>query len=228
MRQSTRYPEWRRFFVERLPLALSRDAEAKLAFRGKLSAYFRGELPHCKEVVTSTLLCLLDTSTASNICNEQVDGSNIVLRVSRPWPSRTEKALRMSLDNGLFDDFEVVIPPRPAVPSYTVYLATAIAGGFFSKFGHAGMSQRSRARSRWPIIFQSSALVRLRVRSLPFNVGDKSPYPPPLFSHGLVGRPSRTTRTPTPSLSSHLGQNTLNHSQVGAPQTLSSEDAHVR
>ena len=76
----------------------------------------------------------------------------------------------MSLDNGLFDDFEVVVPPRPVAPSYTVYLATAIVGGVFSKLGHAGVSPNSRTRSRQLMVSQSPALVRLRVESLPFNV----------------------------------------------------------
>jgi len=132
----------------------------------------------------------------------------------------------MSLDNGLFDDFEVVIP---AAPSYTVHFATVIVGGVFSKLGHAGTSLNSRTGSRRFIVkFQSSAFVRLRAKSLPFNVGDKSPYPFPFFSHKLVGRPLRTTRTPTAWLLSHLGRGKLNRLLVGAPQTLSSEDAHVQ
>jgi len=145
---STRYPEWRRVFVERLPPILSRDLEAKLAFGEKLSAYFRGELPHCKEVVTSILLRLLDTSTINDIYDKRVDGVNTILRVPHPWPTRTKGALRTSLSNGLFDDFELAIAPRPAAPRYTVYLATVIMGGVFSQFGQLGMSLSFRTRPR--------------------------------------------------------------------------------
>jgi len=143
----TRYPEWRCVFVERLSSLLSRNNEAKVAFRGKLFSYFHGELPHCKEVVTSTLLCLLDTSTTNDICDEQVDGCNTILRVSRSWPSRTKEALRMSLDGGSFDDFELVVPSSPAAPEHSVYFATVIVDWGFSSLSWPGVSLDSRAKS---------------------------------------------------------------------------------
>lgn len=130
-----RYPELRRVFVERLPPALSRDPEAKLAFEQKLSAYFRGDLPHCKEIITSTLLYLMDKYTIHNICDSPVDGYNTISRVSCPWPGRTREALRVSLDNGVFDDFELTIVPGPTAPAYSVYFAAVVMGdGVCSSF----------------------------------------------------------------------------------------------
>lgn len=130
---------------------VSCDEAAKLAFRGKLSAYFRGELPHCKEVVTSTLLCLLDGSTINEISDERVDECNTISRLTCAWPGRTREALGMSLDNGAFDDFELVIPSNTATPRYKVYLATTIMGGIMgrvvSQLSQPGMSLSSRARS---------------------------------------------------------------------------------
>jgi len=123
---TTRYPEWRRTYIERLAPALTRDSEAKLAFETKLSAYFRGELPHCKEIITSTLLALLDTST---IQDDHVPPGFVyitILRVSCPWPGRTKEALRFSLDNGILDDFKLDIAFGPALTTYQVHLAPTV------------------------------------------------------------------------------------------------------
>ena len=118
-----RHPDLRRAFVERLPLALSRDSKAKLAFQKKISSYFRGDLPHCKEIVTSTLLCLLDKSNIHAIRNKPTDDDNPILRVSSPWPGRTKEALRVSLDNGTFDDFTV----GPIQQEFrTIYFSTVV------------------------------------------------------------------------------------------------------
>lgn len=106
-----RHPDLCRAFVERLPSALSRDSKAKLAFQKKISSYFCGELPECKEVVTSTLLCLLDKSTIRAVSDKPIDGCNTILRVSSPWPGRTKEALRVSLDSGTFDDFTICPVP---------------------------------------------------------------------------------------------------------------------
>ena len=48
------------------------------------------------------------------------------MRVSRPWPGRTKEALRRSLDNGIFDDFELEIVHGLEVPIRLVYLAPAV------------------------------------------------------------------------------------------------------
>lgn len=123
IRPSTRYPEWRCVLVERLRLALSSDIGAKLAFERKLSAYFCGELPHCKETITCMLLCLLDQSTINEHCYKGVDGFNTIPRVSYPWPVRTKEALRVSLDNGVFDDFELATATNQAK---TMHLSTVV------------------------------------------------------------------------------------------------------
>lgn len=142
---STRYPEWRRAFVERLPLAL-RDPEAKLTFERNVSTYFRGELPHCKEIITSTLLGLLDNSTIHAIYGRPTDGCHAISRVSRPWPGRTKEALRTSLANGIFADFGHAITPNPAVSMPSVYLTTAIMDGLFSSLLWRCMSPKFHVR----------------------------------------------------------------------------------
>lgn len=116
-----RYPEWRRVFVERLLFVLSSDSEAKLAFQGKLSGYFRGELPHCKEILTTTLMALLDSSTIHATGEMPADECNTVMRVSYPWPGRTKEVLGISLNSGLFDDFKLAIPRGPGKPRHLLY-----------------------------------------------------------------------------------------------------------
>ena len=161
---STRYPEWRRVFVERLLPALSRDPGAKLVFQKKLSAYFRGDLPHCKEIITSTLLCLLDISIVRTIGREPVDGYNTTLRVSCPWPDRSKKALRTSLSNGAFEP-EI---PRPA--ALTGLLYTFMNGRVPSL--SQGLTLNSHAGSRRLTVSGSSGC-RQCVKPISVNVGDK-------------------------------------------------------
>ena len=126
---STRSPELRRVFTERLPLALSRSPEAKRAFKGKLFAYFRGELSHCKDLMSSTLLRLMDESTTRTSWCEPLDDHDTIMRVSCPWPDRTKQALRMSLESGIFEDFELGTSPGPAAATPPVYLSTAVTDG---------------------------------------------------------------------------------------------------
>ena len=121
-----RYPEMRRIFIERLKPALSRDSGAKRAFQEKLTAYFCGDLPHCKELITSTLLYLLDRSTIRAIYDRPIGGYNTISRASCAWPGRTREALRASLDSGMFDDFELVIVPSPPTATCSVYFATGV------------------------------------------------------------------------------------------------------
>ena len=124
--ETIRYPEWRRIYIERLTPALSRDPEAKLAFQTKLSAYFCGELPHCKDIIISTLLYLLDGSTIHDTGDMLVDDYYTIMRVSCPWPGRTKEALRRSLDNGIFDNFELEIVRVLEASIHLVYLAPAV------------------------------------------------------------------------------------------------------
>ena len=121
-----RYPEWRRIYVERLSLALSRDPEAKSAFHTKLSAYFSGEVPHCRDIIPSTFLCLMDRSTIRDTPAQAEDDSNTISRVSCPWPNRTKKALCSSLYSGIIDGFELEIVHGQEESTRLVYLPSAI------------------------------------------------------------------------------------------------------
>ena len=123
---TTRYPEWRRIYVERLSSALSHDQEAKSAFHTKLPAYFDGELPHCKDIIPSTFLCLLDQSTICDTPVQVADDCNTILRVSCPWPKRTKSALCKSLDSGILDGFELEIVHGQEESTRLVYLPPAI------------------------------------------------------------------------------------------------------
>ncbi|KAF9647869.1 hypothetical protein BDM02DRAFT_3116340 [Thelephora ganbajun] len=123
---TSRYPEWHYIYVERLASALTRNSKAKLTFQRKLSAYFSGELPRCKEIITSTLLWLLDKSTVRNTFDKPVDDCSTILRVSAPWPDRTKEALRISLDIGTFDKFKFVIARGPAATLRLIYLVPAV------------------------------------------------------------------------------------------------------
>jgi len=120
---STRYPGLTSIFIKRLPQVLSGDPRAKLAFQKKLFAYFRGEIPHCKEVITSTLLYLLDESIP-DVCTEVNGDCDGILRVRARWPTRTRDALRVSLENGVFDDFPIA--PGPVEKAHPVYLSAAV------------------------------------------------------------------------------------------------------
>jgi len=140
-----RYPALRSILVERLPSALSKNSGA-VAFKKKLSAYFHGELPHCKEVITSTLMCLQDEVTIHTKCYELAGGYNSIQRVSCPWPDRTREPLRVSLHNGIFDDFQIA--PDLATTMHPVYLSTTVTDeGVYSSFWRCA-SLNSHARTR--------------------------------------------------------------------------------
>lgn len=100
-----RYPEWCRVYAERLSSALSSNPEAKRAFERKLSAYFSGMLPHCKEIMTSTFLYRLNDPTI----HFAWDNCSAAPRVSQTWPNETKDALHTSLDSGIFDDFKLPV-----------------------------------------------------------------------------------------------------------------------
>ena len=105
---STRYPQWCHVYAERLPSALQRDWDANYKFQNKITTYFSGRLPHCKEVITSTLLNFLG-APSRDVCDESAGSNSTTLRVSRPWPDGTKEALRVSLDYGIFDDWKFPI-----------------------------------------------------------------------------------------------------------------------
>jgi len=65
-------------------------------------------------------------STDSNPCSGPSGGYNAILRVSHPWPVRTKKALRMSLHEGIFEDFSVIVPFSSLSTNHTVYFAGAV------------------------------------------------------------------------------------------------------
>lgn len=100
-----RYPEWNPTYADRLFFAVSTDWEAKCAFQNKLSAYFSGELPHCKEIITSAFLRLVNNSNDRRSHHPLREDHNTISRVSDPWPDWTRDALSLSLDSGVFDGF---------------------------------------------------------------------------------------------------------------------------
>lgn len=53
----------------------------------------------------------------------EMGGYNTVPRVSHPWPARTKKALRISLDMGIFEDIHVVVLPGSESTKHSVYFA---------------------------------------------------------------------------------------------------------
>ena len=165
---TTRYPEWRSIYVGRLSLTLSRDSEAKSAFDTKLSAYLRGELPHCKDIIASTLLCLLDESTIRDTPVQVIDDCNTILRVSCPWPNRTRKALCRSLDSGILDGFELEIVHGQDELTRIVYLPPAIIDDGVRSPHWRCVPLNSRAKLLSLTISQNSAFRErpLRVRLL--------------------------------------------------------------
>lgn len=96
--------------------------------------------------------------------DKPTDGHNAILRVSFPWPDRTKEALRVSLDNGIFDDFTIALtrPTRRTIHFATVVLDSGVVS-----------SLHSRTRSRptfhlilWPLIetdiLPSTLVMKLR------------------------------------------------------------------
>lgn len=171
-----RYPEWRRIYVERLSLALPSDPEAKSAFHTKLSAYFSGEVPHCRDIIPSTFLCLMDKSTIRYIPRQVADDPNTILRVSCSWPNRTKKALCSSLDSGIIDGFELEIVHGQEESTHLVYLPSAIIDdGVRSPQWRCGPLTFC-AESSWLTASQTSTPRErpLRARLLSYNVSGKS------------------------------------------------------
>ena len=109
-----RYPELQGLYVELLgPFLSSRTLQDKRPFRRLLARYFSGELPHSKEMLKSLLQTLMDGTTVVGPHREPSDDCITIPRVSQPWPVRTKVALRTSLDEGVFEDLHISIPPGP-------------------------------------------------------------------------------------------------------------------
>lgn len=156
---STRYPELNRIYAERLLPALCHDEGARLSFWAKVHAYFSGELPHCKDVITSTLLNLLDIPTPE-VCNEPAGDHGTISRVSQPWPNGTQEALRVSLGNGVFDDLKFSISCGPKATVHLVHFPLALV----SDRAHV---ERSSARASGFSLFAS--VTDLHIHPLSFH-----------------------------------------------------------
>jgi hypothetical protein len=86
----------------------------------------------------------MDGTTVSGP-RETNDNCNTILRVSRPWPVRTEKALRTSLDTGLFEDFHLMIAPGSVPQNYSVHFAGVVDEGVGSPFSRRELSSHHTA-----------------------------------------------------------------------------------
>ena len=103
-------------------------------FRSHLSRYFSGELPHSKDTVTSILQSLMDGPTPGNPSCGLSGDCTTTLRVSLPWPNRTKKALAISLDEGIFENFHLMIPPGLGSTEHVLHFAGAADEGIGSPF----------------------------------------------------------------------------------------------
>lgn len=67
----------------------------------------------------------MDGSTV-NGSNEVHNSCSRIQRVSRPWPTRTKRALFTSLDSGEFESVHVVVPLGPELTEQPIYFAGAV------------------------------------------------------------------------------------------------------
>ena len=84
----------------------------------------------------------MDGSTTRNPPCEPSGDYDTILRVSSPWPARTKKALRISLDRGVFEDFRIVIPPCSVSTERLVHFAGAVDIGVGSSITHCKLPNR--------------------------------------------------------------------------------------
>ena len=154
----------------------------------------------------------MDGATISNPGCELSDNCNIIPRVSHPWPTRTKKALHMSLDKGIFEDFHFVVPPGPAQTKHPVHFAGVVDKGVVSSISHRKLLNHhanelttddglSVCRPYWANKNDAGISLARSVVSL---------HSLPRSSHRPVGGPLRTTRTPILSTSNRLDHKTLN------------------
>ena len=140
---SCRYPELQALYIRQLRSVL-RASASRDAFQKQLSRYFSGEIPHSRDILTSLLQTLMD-GTAVSDPREASDNCNTILRVSCPWPVRTEKALRTSLDTGLFEDFQLVIASGSVPQDCSVHFAGVVDEGVGSPFSRRELSSHHAA-----------------------------------------------------------------------------------
>jgi hypothetical protein len=82
----------------------------------------------------------MDGTTVSDPRCELGGECSTILRVSRPWPVRTKKALLMSLDKGVFEDFHLMVPPGSVPTKDTVHFAGVVDEGVGSPFSRRELS----------------------------------------------------------------------------------------
>lgn len=71
----------------------------------------------------------MDGPGANDLPLEAVDDHNTILRVSHPWPARTKKALRASLDHGIFEDIRVTASSGSESREQPMHFAGAVDEG---------------------------------------------------------------------------------------------------
>ena len=71
----------------------------------------------------------MDGTNTSDHRFEPGSGCDTIPRVPRPWPDRTKKALRTSLDEGIFEDFRLAIPLNSVSSEHLVHFAGAVDEG---------------------------------------------------------------------------------------------------
>ena len=124
-----RYPELQSLYIARLRSVLSSSTpENNLPYQTQLRRYFLGELPHCEGIFKSLLQALMSRTTVTDPRCELSADCNTISRVSHPWPARTKKALRVSLDKGTFEDFHFMLPSGLASTKHPMHFAGAVNG----------------------------------------------------------------------------------------------------
>ena len=134
-----RYPELQDLYVVRLRSVLS-SRPFKSSFQRQLHRYFLGEIPHSKDILKSLLQALMGVPTAADLGFELSGDCNTIPRVSHPWPGRTKNALRVSLDEGTFEDFHFTLTPGPVPTKYPMYFAGAVDKKVASSIGFCKLS----------------------------------------------------------------------------------------
>ena len=158
-------------------------------------------------------------------------GGDVILRVSPPWPGRTEGLLRASLDKGTFEDFHLTISPGPASTKYLVYFAGAADEGVGSPFSR-GKSKNYRASElilddSLPVCRSNSTYQHYAETSLLTLVTNTRILSLSRSSHRLVGRLSRTICTQIVSASSRPDCKAPNQLEFAVPQICSSAGTHA-
>ena len=202
----TRYPEWNNFYVERLSIALASEWDANRSFRKKLSAYFEGELPYCKEIIPSTLMCLLSNSAGHKTRHGNCLDPRVIPRVSYKWPGWAEEAVRASLDTGIFDGFKLSVSNAPGAARRPVYMPFSLAD--------------TKSRTILKSARNSGFSIRASVAS---------PRIYPFCSQATVGRLLCTTSTPVASIFCSSGQSRVrNNPWMEIRRIRSFEDPHAQ